>query len=653
MAYGLFLELLILLASSLVVLSLCYPLRIPPILGYILVGLLIGPGGLGWISRPESVAQLAEFGVVFLLFSLGLEFALPKMRAMRRLVLGIGLGQVALTLAVFGGIALSLGISWTTSGVLAAALALSSTAVVTRELTRNHQLHQRFGQIAVAVLLFQDLASVFFLAILPSLGGSGDAVVSSLLWTVAKSMTLLGTLLVVGPRVLPPLFSGVARTRVEELFVLAVLVVILAAAALTQLMGLSMALGAFMAGMLLGESHFRHQIEAEIRPFRDVLLGIFFVAVGMLIRPVQLVDQVQWVLLLTLGFMAIKGLLVTGLSLGMGESRRTALLAAFALAQGGEFGFALLTLGGAYGVVSSSQQSLLFASIMLSMMATPLLLKAAPQWTRRVERAPDGMAGAALLAEANKEPHVILCGFGRVGQAIARFLQREQIPYIAIDSDTLRVREALAAGESVLFGDSRQRSLLYKAGLMHARLLVIAFNNDKDAQRVLEEVRPIRPDLPVLVRTSDDRHWEALQAAGATGIVPETLESSLMLVSHVLELLGVPSDRILEHIQQARDERYRLLHGYLHGERSKLADARGNPLEVVHPVVLPETAHAVNHRLGDLGLDQIGVRVQALRRGSVTGQDPSDDVRLKANDTLVLLGTASQLERAEQRLLGG
>jgi CPA2 family monovalent cation:H+ antiporter-2 len=653
MAHGLFLELLILLASSLAVLSLCYPLRISPILAYILVGLLIGPGGFGWISRPESVTQLAEFGVVFLLFSLGLEFALPKMRAMRRLVLGIGLGQVALTLAVFGGIALSFGISWTTSGVLAAALALSSTAVVSRELARNHQLHQRFGQIAVAVLLFQDLASVFFLAILPSLGGSGDAVISSLLWTVAKSMVLLGGLLIMGPRILPPLFSGVARTRIEELFVLAVLVVILAAAALTQLMGLSMALGAFMAGMLLGESHFRHQIEAEIRPFRDVLLGIFFVAVGMLIRPSQLVAQFHWVLLLTLGFMGIKGALVTGMSMLMGESRRTALLAAFALAQGGEFGFALLTLGGAYGAVTTAQQSLLFSSIMLSMMVTPVLLKAAPRWTRRIERAPDGPADTAFLAETGKEPHVILCGFGRVGQAIARFLQREQIPYIAIDSDTLRVREALAAGESVLFGDSRQRSLLRKAGLARARLLVIAFNNDKDALRILEEVRLLRPDLPVLVRTSDDRHWEALQRAGATGIVPETLESSLMLVSHVLELLGVPSERVQEHIQRARHERYRLLHGYLHGERSKLADLRGNPLEVVHPVVLPDTAHAVNRRLGDLRLDQIGVRVQALRRGSVTGQDPSDDVHLKANDTLVLLGTASQLERAEQRLLGG
>ena len=652
MAHGFFLELLILLASSLVVLSLCYPLRIPPILGYIVVGLLIGPGGLGWISSPESVAQLAEFGVVFLLFSLGLEFALPKMLAMRRLVLGVGLGQVLVTLLSFWLIGWLLNLSVTTSWVLAAALTLSSTAVVSRELSRNHQLHLRFGQIAVAVLLFQDMASVFFLALLPSLGGQTDQLLSSLAWTLVKSALLLVGLTILGPRILPRLFTLVARTRIEELFVLAVLVIILAAAALTQLLGLSMALGAFVAGMLLGESHFRHQIEAEIRPFRDVLLGIFFVAVGMLIHPVPMVEKLHWIILLTIGFMVIKWVIVVALAWLVGEERRNAWQAGFALAQGGEFGFALLTLAGALDLVAPAQQSLVFSSIMLSMMLTPLLLKMNPHWARWADRR-SGSAPPLSQAADSDEPHVILCGFGRVGQAIARFLQREQIPYIAIDSDTLRVREALLAGEPVLYGDSRQRTLLRKAGLDKARLVVIAFDGFSDAQRILEEVRVLRPDLPVLVRTADDRHWEALQAAGATEIIPETLEGSLMLVSHVLELLGTPTERIQEHIRTAREERYRLLHGYLHGERSRIADDTGNPLEVVHPVALPETAHAVNHRLGDLNLEQIGIRVQALRRGAVTGQDPSPDVELKADDTLVLLGTASQIERAEQRLLGG
>lgn len=652
MAHGFFLELLILLASSLVVLSLCYPLRIPPILGYIVVGLLIGPGGLGWISSPESVAQLAEFGVVFLLFSLGLEFALPKMLAMRRLVLGVGLGQVLVTLLSFWLIGWLLNLSVTTSWVLAAALTLSSTAVVSRELSRNHQLHLRFGQIAVAVLLFQDMASVFFLALLPSLGGQTDQLLSSLAWTLVKSALLLVGLTILGPRILPRLFTLVARTRIEELFVLAVLVIILAAAALTQLLGLSMALGAFVAGMLLGESHFRHQIEAEIRPFRDVLLGIFFVAVGMLIHPVPMVEKLHWIILLTIGFMVIKWVIVVALAWLVGEERRNAWQAGFALAQGGEFGFALLTLAGALDLVAPAQQSLVFSSIMLSMMLTPLLLKMNPHWARWADRR-SGSAPPLSQAADSDEPHVILCGFGRVGQAIARFLQREQIPYIAIDSDTLRVREALLAGEPVLYGDSRQRTLLRKAGLDKARLVVIAFDGFGDAQRILEEVRALRLDLPVLVRTADDRHWEALQAAGATEIVPETLEGSLMLVSHVLELLGTPTERIQEHIRTAREERYRLLHGYLHGERSRIADETGKPLEVVHPVALPETAHAVNHRLGDLNLEQIGIRVQALRRGTVTGQDPSPDVELKADDTLVLLGTASQIERAEQRLLGG
>jgi CPA2 family monovalent cation:H+ antiporter-2 len=651
MPHGFFLELLTLLASSLTVLALCYPLRIPPILGYILVGVLIGPGGLGWISRPESVVQIAEFGVVFLLFSLGLEFALPKMMAMRRLVLGIGAGQVVVTLLVLWGVAWAMGVPLATGWILASALALSSTAVVSRELTQSHQLHLRFGQIAVAVLLFQDVASVFFLAILPSLGGQPDQLLPSMLWTLGKATVLLAGLLILGPRLLPRLFTLVARTRTEELFVLAVLVVILAAAALTQLMGLSMALGAFIAGMLLGESHFRHQIEAEIRPFRDVLLGIFFVGVGMLIHLGPLAAQLHWIILLTASFMLLKWIVVVVLARLLGETPENALGAGFALAQGGEFGFALLTLGGAYALVSPTQQSLVFSSIMLSMMLTPLLLRLNPRWTRRLARPPELDINPLLLASS--EPHVILCGFGRVGQAIARFLQSEQIPYVAIDGDTLRVREALLAGEPVLYGDSRQRALLRKAGLERARLLVVAFDNFPHARRILEEVREVRADLPVLVRTADDRHWEALQAAGATEIIPETLESSLMLVSHVLELLGVPPERIQERIQAARRERYKLLHGYLHGERSRLTDAKGKPLEVVHPVALSETAYAVDKQLGDLQLDQIGVRVQALRRGALTGQDPSAEVRLKTNDTLVLLGTASQIERAEQRLLGG
>jgi CPA2 family monovalent cation:H+ antiporter-2 len=653
MPHGFFLELLILLASSLAMLALCYPLRIPPILGYILVGVMIGPGGLGWISRPESVVQIAEFGVVFLLFSLGLEFALPKMMAMRRLVLGIGAGQVVITLLMLWGVAWALGVSLATGWVIAGALALSSTAVVTRELTQNQQLQLRFGQIAVAVLLFQDMASVFFLAILPSLGGGqSDPLLPALLWTLGKATVLFAGLLILGPRLLPRLFTLVARTRTEELFVLAVLVVILAAAALTQLMGLSMALGAFIAGMLLGESHFRHQIEAEIRPFRDVLLGIFFVAVGMLIHLGPLAAQLHWIILLTAGFMVLKWIVVVVLARLLGETLENALSAGFALAQGGEFGFALLTLGGAHALISPAQQSLVFSSIMLSMMLAPLLLRLNPRWTRRFARPPPQPDINAWLPDSS-EPHVILCGFGRVGQAIARFLQNEQIPYVAIDGDTLRIREALLAGEPVLYGDSRQRALLQKAGLERAQLLVVAFDNFPHARRILEVVREVRADLPVLVRTADDRHWEALQAAGATEIIPETLEGSLMLVSHVLELLGVPPERIQERIRDARRERYKLLHGYLHGKRSRLTDAQGKPLEVVHPVALPETAYAVDKQLGDLQLDQIGVHVQALRRGALTGQDPSAEVRLKTNDTLVLLGTASQIERAEQRLLGG
>ncbi|HYW04728.1 MAG TPA: cation:proton antiporter [Gammaproteobacteria bacterium] len=653
----LFREILLIFTASLAVLAIFRRLRLSATLAYLAVGLILGPGGTGLISDPHAIEGLAEFGVVFLLFTLGLEFALPRLIAMRRIVLGLGGGQVLTCLAVFFGGALLAGLGPGPAFVAGSALALSSTTIVTRELAHTGELHGRHGQLGVGVLLLQDLVSVFLLVGMAGLAnGGGHSVALQLLLTLAKAAVLLALLAAVGKWILPRVFQEIARAHSDEMFVLAALVVALLAAVAARSFGLSMALGAFIAGMMLGESHYRHQIEAEIRPFRDILLGLFFVSVGMLLDLHVLSRTWPLVLLVTLASMGFKALVVTVLARRMGESPRNSVRAGVVLAQGGEFGFAVLALGAGYHQIGRGPAAILVASIVLSMAVTPLLIRSSNPLARRLyppesPPAPDPDTFAESAGEMTD--HVIIAGYGRVGQTIARFLQREGVPFIAVDSDPRRVHEASIGGETPVYGDARRHDLLRALGIEHARLLVISFDAFGDAMTILRQVRALRPELPVLVRTADDRNLEALHGAGATEIVPETLESSLMLVSHVLVMLGYPAQRVLETVRAAREQRYQLLHGFFHGGASRVTDARGEALEMVHAVPLPEAAHAVGHTLAGLHLDDLGVTVQALRRESGTLQSPGPEVTFGAGDIVVLRGSAEHIETAETRLLTG
>ncbi|MDY6943446.1 MAG: cation:proton antiporter [Pseudomonadota bacterium] len=660
MEHGFFFELLIILTTSLGVIALFHRFRIPATLGYLSVGVLIGPGGLSLITNQHAIEYLAEFGVVFLLFSLGLEFALPRMIAMRRAVFGMGLTQVLVCTLAFFAAASLIGMRTETSLIIAGAFALSSTAIVTKELTLGRQLHARFGQLAFAVLLLQDLASVFFLVMIPTFALGGDHMLWAMGWALMKTVALLGILMIVGARILPFIFMEVAKSRSEELFVLAAIVVVLLAGALTHLAGLSMALGAFIAGMMLGESHFRHQIEAEIRPFRDVLLGIFFVTVGMLMDLRVLAEAWYWVILITLGVMVFKTLTITVIGRLLRETWDNSLKTGISLAQGGEFGFAMLAVAASNGLVGPETSAIVLACIILSMTLTPLLIRSNSQLTQillpRASSSQGGQSvslGSVEAATAKLNNHVVICGFGRVGQAVGRFLRQEKIPFVAVDSDPIRVQEATLAGENVHYGDSRQGALLRALGLERARMVVIAFDNFPQAQVVLNQIRSIQQEVPVLVRTADDSHWEELREAGATEVVPETLEGSLMLISHVLTMLEVPAYRIRERIREVRSQRYQLLHGYLHGERSRTTDNAGNPVDVIHAVPLAEKAYAVGRTLEELALERTGLYVQALRRRGITWQNPDAQIALEADDILVLLGTAQQIESAENFLLGG
>ncbi len=411
---------------------------------------------------------------------------------------------------------------------------MSSTAVVIKQLREQLELNSRHGRLSVGILLFQDIAVVPFLIIIPALAGSGSIPVE-VSFSLAKGLVVLLAMLAFGHWLLRPLFQAIVSFHSAELFTLTVLLVALSAAWLTHLFGLSLELGAFLAGMMLGETAFRHQIDADIRPFRDVLLGLFFITVGMLLDIHTLPHIIHWVLLIVLAMMVSKTLLIMGLSMRAGAEKGVAVRTGVVLSQGGEFGFALIALALKDQLLSPSAAQMVLAAIVISMALTPVLIRYNGWFAKhlfakhygggRVEVMHQIEAGAQRL-----DQHVLICGYGRIGQNISKFVERAGFKYIALDLDPIRVQEASAAGQRVFYGDSTHLDLLAAAGLQRARVLVISFDDTPATMKILEQVRKLYPELPILVRTADDGDLERLQGAGATEVIPETFEATLMMV---------------------------------------------------------------------------------------------------------------------------
>ncbi|KPA90568.1 MULTISPECIES: monovalent cation:proton antiporter family protein [Pseudomonas] len=650
-----FANLLIILASSLVVIALFRRLQLPPVLGYLCVGLLVGPTAFDWVNDNEALPDLAELGVVFLLFSLGLEFSLSKMLALRRVVFGLGSLQVVCTGAVLGALLAFFGMPLAAALMLGTGLALSSTAIVSKELTSLGEIFSSHGQNAIGVLLFQDVIAVLLLTLVPVFAGSSDqAWYWALPLTLGKTLVLFVGLLLASRWLLPRLFHEVAASHSAELFVLLALVIVLLTAWLTHLLGLSPALGAFLAGMLLGESHYRHQIEADIRPFRDILLGLFFVSIGMLIDLQLFAHHGLLILGLTLALLLIKGSVVALLVRGRGSDAETAWRSGLALAQGGEFCFALMAQMQQNRLMPADISGPLLAATFCSMVMTPLLLRAAPRIAATLHRKPNQEARLEEISALNAElhGHVVICGYGRVGQSIGRFLRREQQPFVALDDDPVRVSEAAAGESCVHYGDSRRGDLLSAVGLERARLLVVAVDKTDIAMQVLREARRLSATVPILVRTRDDSQLTELKEAGASEVVPELLESSLMLASHALVMLGVEEQRVRAGINEVRHSRYKLLRGFYHGAQTNLLGSQGQPRVLMHAVNLGADAHACGRSVNDLALEQLGVEIQGLQRGgSELAVDA--DTTLQAGDTVRVSGPLAAIEACEARLLGG
>ncbi|RKP58845.1 cation:proton antiporter [Pararobbsia silviterrae] len=648
---------LVLLAAAVVGVVVFRSLNLPPILGYLVVGILIGPHALGVASDAPHVQYLAEFGVVFLMFSIGLEFSFAKLRAMRGIVFGLGLSQVVSTIAltIVAGFAINLVLpfSWQASLALGGALAMSSTAIVTKLLAERLELDSAHGRNIVGVLLFQDLAVVPLLILLEALGGDSTHLAKAMMIAAVKIVGALALLLWVGQRVMTPWFNVVVRRRSQELFMLNLLLVTLGIAFVTEALGLSMALGAFIAGILIAETPYRHQVEEDIKPFRDVLLGLFFITTGMLLNPSILVAHPLLVLVFFIVPTLTKAVLTTGLARLFGASSGEAMRTGIGLAQAGEFGFVMLNVISGNKLVPPELLNEVLAAMLLSMLAAPFMIQNADRIVMRLsstEWMRQSLQMTRIATQTIKTSgHVIICGYGRCGQNLARMLEQEGLSYVALDLDPDRVSAAASAGESVVYGDAARRESLLAAGLHRAAAVAITYAETPSALKVLHHVHELEPALPVIVRTVDDAEMERLIAAGATEVIPEIVEGSLMLASHTLVLVGVPMRRVVRRVEEMRDARYSLLRGYFHGADDEEDDYEREGVRL-QPIPLPENADAVGRTLGDLALDELGVSVTAIRRHGIRGVEPDSSTRLRADDILVLRGLPDALAKAEQRL---
>ena len=656
------LTLLYLLAAVLGVVT-CRSLKLPPMLGYLAAGVLIGPHAMALAQNSEGVRHLGEFGVVFLMFAIGLEFSLPKLLAMRKQVFGLGLMQVLATMAVVtvGGVALSHWVGgiwdmgWQTALALSGVLAMSSTAIVVKLMAERAELESEHGRRVMGILLFQDLAVVPLLILIPALGSASEQLLPALGWALIKAVVLVGLLLTGGQRFMRWWLTLVARRKSEELFMLNLLLITLGLAWLTELAGLSLALGAFIAGVLVSETEYRHQVGTDIRPFHDVLLGLFFITIGMMLDWHILVDRWALVLALLAVPLLVKAVIILVLARLMGATTGVALRSGLFLAQAGEFGFVLLSLTQENGLVQPALMNPILAAMVLSMLATPFLIMYSNRIVMKLV-ASDWMQQSLQMTTIarktiNTSKHVIICGYGRCGQNLARMLEREGIPYMALDLDPDRVRQAAAAGDSVVYGDATRLQALMAAGLVRASAVVVTYIDVPAALKVLANTRAHAPQVPVVVRTQDDAHLDKLQDAGATEVVPEAIEGSLMLASHALALVGVPMRRVLRVVQDQRDARYNMLRGYFHGADDDTPNERDQ--ERMSTVSLPPGARALGSPLGDLALNAVGVRVVNLRRANGHQATAADDAVLQEGDTLVLSGHPTALALAEDKLLRG
>ncbi|MBO6783745.1 MAG: cation:proton antiporter [Alphaproteobacteria bacterium] len=563
-------EVVIFLAIAAILVPLFQRARVSPVLGFLLAGILVGPNGAGaltdtfdWlryvtITDVKSVTVLAEFGIVFLLFLIGLELSLERLWSMRRLVLGLGSTQILVCGLAIGGIAYAWGNSVNAAILIGASFALSSTAVVVEELIRRRELSTRVGRASFSVLLMQDLAVVPILILVSAFGGAGDG---SLLEALAIGFAIAAgaavAIFLLGRVILSPLFRLAASARAPEFFVAITLLAAIGASAATAAAGLSLALGAFLAGLLLSETEFRHQIEVDIQPFKGLLMGLFFMTVGMGIDLAAFADYGVLIVGSMFGLVALKTVLITVLGRLFGLPFSCALHSGLLLGEAGEFGLLVVGLAMAAGIIAADAGQFFLIVAALSMMLTPGLALLGAKVSERLERNADVSSLEPSPDEiADFGGHVLVAGYGRVGRAVAELLNEEKVPFVALDLDTDLVARLRRRGEPVFFGDGTRANILEKVGADRASAIVITLDEERAAEHAIRDIRQRWPDIPVYARARDLDHAADLDGAGATRTIPELVESSLQMGAMVLTGLGVPDDAVNTICTRVRERQY-------------------------------------------------------------------------------------------------
>ncbi|KXW56027.1 cation:proton antiporter [Ferrovum sp. PN-J185] len=648
---------LILLISAILAVSLCKRLGLPPMLGYLLAGIIIGPNASGLVPQEQTTAQLADFGVVFLMFTVGLEFSLGQLAAMKKTVFGLGGAQLMMSFTLFfiGGHFLSL--SWQGNLILSGALSLSSTAIMARLLAERLEMKSIHGQRIMGVLLFQDLAVVPFLILISSLATPHEYLLKTLGLALFKAIVVLILLLGLGKKILDKLFYWVAKQKSSEVFLLNVLLVTLGMSYITEQAGLSLALGAFVSGILISETDYRYQVEDYIKPFRDILLGLFFITIGALLNIHIVIHNSYWVLLALIVIMLAKLATAYVSSRLLGNIDSVALRIALAIAPAGEFGFVLLAQSESLDFVPHSILQITLAAMLISMMVSPLLIQMSDRIVLYCCESEWSMRAVALHQLAAKtygtKGHIIVCGYGRSGQNLTRFLEQESLSVIALDKDTQRVRSAAIAGESVVYGEASRREVLIAAGIHRASAVIVTFADTAVSLAIINHVRELEPGIPVIVRTYDDADLDMLKNAGAAEVVPEILEGSLMLASHAMLELGVPLSKVLKRIRQVRAERYHLMRGFFRGVSDESIDLEESNQPRLISVLIVEDAYARGKKLKELMAGCEGVEITTIRRHGERNLHPQAETQIEAQDVVVLLGVSEKLAHAENYLLQG
>ncbi len=630
--------------------------KLPPMIAYFLVGFILGPSGFSVLIDSESNRHLVEFGIVFLMFTIGLEFSLPTLNSMRKILFGVGLAQVGITLLLSTMIAMFIGLSFIDGFVVGAAITMSSTAVVSKILMERLDLNSRHGKLSIGILLFQDLAVIPVLILIATLSDSSLNIIHSFLIVIVKASILFTIIFWIGRPLMNAWFNLIAKQKSSELFVLNVLLIILLFSYLTNLSGLSYALGAFIAGMIISETHYRYQVESDIAPFRDILLGLFFITVGMMLNIEILYDNIILIISLLVGLILFKSILISFLIKIFGYEPGVGIRTGLILAHSGEFSFVILALAQQELLLNEFLTQIVLSVALLSMLVAPFIIQMNGKIARKLSKSylVNSKKKVNKIEELGKQfkNHVILCGFGRSGQYLARFLQEEKIAYIAIDIDMSRVNDAAIAGESVVYGDATRFEVLRAAGLAEARGLIVTYSDDRASEKVLRVIRSHNKTIPIIVRTTDESGIEKLRSSGANEVVPEILEGSLMLASHALVMFDVPLSRVIKRIREFRESKYKIFKGYFKGISDEKEDLMNQ--HQLHSIEIKNKSFINGKVLSELPLDKFGVSIHHLRRLNMLEDiEPRDDLILVPGDVIVLLGHSDEIRLFENYSANG